>query len=147
MTQESSARSQFQANTPIEEVVSDTLSDSSMKIGGSSHVNQPDIVLDYNTKITFIRENTHGALIYKDPQNCFLIKVEDHPTEFEATPFVNYQGYCYIGQQGEMYLVVENPDVVDTLGGIRTPTLHEGDKVPPTPIQEGVKLVNSILVL
>ena len=109
-TQESSARSQFQANAPIEEVVSDTLSNSSMETGGSSHVNQPDIVLDYNIKITFIRDNNHGALIYKDPLNRFLIKIEDHPTKFEATPFVNYQGDRYIGPQGEMYLVVENPD-------------------------------------
>ena len=45
-----------------------------------------------------------------------------------------------------MYLVVENPDVVDTLGGIRAPQPHEGDEVPPKPLQEGVKLVNSILV-
>ena len=45
-----------------------------------------------------------------------------------------------------MYLVVENPDIVDTLGGIQKPEPHEGDEVPPKPIQEGVKLVNSILV-
>ena len=107
-----------------------------METGGSSHVNEPNIALDYNTKIIFIRDNTHGALIYKDPQNRFLIKIEDHPTEFEATPFVKYEGDRYTGQQGEMYLVVENLDVVDTLRGIQTPEPHEGDEVPPKPIQE-----------
>ena len=68
-TQESAARSQFQATIPIEEVVSDTFSDSSMETGGSSQVNQPDIALDYNTKITYVRDNPHGAIVYKDPQN------------------------------------------------------------------------------
>ena len=117
-----------------------------METRGSSHLNQPHIGLDYNTKIMFIRDNPHGAIVYKDPQNCYLIKIEDHPMEFEATPFVNYQGDHYIGQHGEMYIVVENPDIIDSLGGVRKPKLHEGDEVPPKPIQEGVKLVNSILV-
>ena len=86
------------------------------------------------------------AFIYKDPSNRFLIKIKDHPTDFNATPFVNYQGDRYIGPQGEMYLVVEDPDAVDSLGGIKEPQPHEGDEIPPKPLQEGVKLVNSILV-
>ena len=117
-----------------------------METGGSSHVNQPNIGLVYNTKITYIRDNPHGAIVYKDPHNQFLIKIKDHPAKFEATPFVNYQGDLYIGQQGEIYIVVENPDIVDNLGGIQKPKPHEGDEVPPKPIQEGVKFVNSILV-
>ena len=106
-TQESAARSQFQATVSIEEVVSNTYSNSSMETRGSLHVNQPDIALDYNTKITYVRDNLCGALVYRDPQNRFLIKIEDQHTDYEATPFVNYQGDRYIGQQGEMYLVVE----------------------------------------
>lgn len=103
-------------------------------------------MLDFNTKITFIRDNTYGALIYKDPSSHFLIKIEDQPTEFDATPFVNYQGDRYIGPQGEMHLVVQNPEAVDSLGGIKEPQPHEGDELPPRPLQDGVKLVNSILI-
>ena len=145
-TQESAARSHFQTTLPVEEVVSDTTFETSMEIGGPSHGSHPDIELDFNTKIKFIKHNAHGALIYKDPSHRFLVKVEDHPTDFNASPFVNYQGDRYIGPQGEMYLVVEDPEVVDTLGGVKGPQPHEGDELPPRPLQEGVKLVNSIVV-
>ena len=93
-----------------------------------------------------MRYNTHSAIIYKDPAHRFLVKIEDHPTDFNATPFVNYQGDRYIGPQGEMYLVVDDPDTVDSVGGIKVPHPHEGDELPPRPLQEGVKLVNSIVV-
>ena len=106
----------------------------------------PDIELDFNTKIKFIRHNTYGAFIYKDPSHRFLVKIEDHPTEFNASPFVNYQGDRYIGPQGEMYQVVDDPDAIDSLGGVKVPQPHEGDELPPRPLQEGVKLVNSIVV-
>ena len=79
----------------------------------------------------YVRDNPHGALVYRDPQNWFLIKIEDHHTEFEATPFVNYQGDRYIGQQGEMYLVVENQDIIDNLGGVQTTEPHEENELPP----------------
>ena len=120
-TQESASRSQFQATLHVEEVVSDTYSDSSMDTAKTLHDNQSNIVLDFNTKITFIRDNTFGALIYKYLSNRFLINIEDHPSDFNATPLVNYQGDRYIGPQGEMYLVVENAKIIDTLGGIREP--------------------------
>ena len=45
-----------------------------------------------------------------------------------------------------MYLVVENLNIVENLGGVWTPESHEENDVLPKPLQDGVKLVNSILV-
>ena len=67
--------------------------------------------------------------------NCFLDKVEDHISDFDATPFVNYQGDCYMGKDGVMYLVVEDFIMVDVLGNVVPKELHHGDKGPPMTAQ------------
>ena len=64
-----------------------------------------------NMKLTF--EKTNGAQLYTDPMNRWVVKVEDHPTTFEDTPWVNYQGDLYMGQGGECYLVTKEPKNVD----------------------------------
>ena len=50
--------------------------------------------------------------------NCFLVKVKDHTSKFDAIPFVNYQGGCYMGKDRVMYLAGDEFTMVDTLGNV-----------------------------
>ena len=88
-------------------------------------------------------QNTYGAKIYRDSMNRFAVKIEDHSSEFDPAPWVNYQEDRYMGRDGVMYLVVENPLVVDVLGTIVPLDPHFGTEVPPT-TQPGLRLVNSL---
>lgn len=87
-------------------------------------------------------QNTYGARIYRDPMNRFAVKIEDHSFDFDPAPWVNYQEDRYMGRDKVMYLVVENPLVVDVLGNIVPLDPHFGTEVPPT-AQPGLRLVNS----
>ena len=90
-----------------------------METGGPSHDNDPDIELYYNTKITFIRQNTYGAFIYKDPSNRFLIKIhQDHPTNLRTRHLWITRG-------------ITTWDHVDRFGEGTT----RGGKVPPKVLQ------------
>ena len=75
--------------------------------------------------------------------NRWVLKVEDHLTAFEATPWVNYQRALYVGQGGECFIVTKDPKYVDKWGQLAKTTKIEealyGD------LQE-LKLINSIKV-
>ena len=60
-----------------------------------------------------MKTNGHGAKLYKDPMNRLVVKVQDHPTTFEATPWVNYQGDLYMRQGGEHLIVTKEPKNID----------------------------------
>ena len=55
----------------------------------------------FNMRLAYMKTNGHRAQLYKDPMNIWVVKVEDHPLAFEATPWVNCQGDLYMGQGGE----------------------------------------------
>lgn len=74
-----------------------------------------------------------------------MVKVEDHITEFDPAPWVNFQGDRYMGQDGAMYIIVEKSNVVDTLGNIVLEADPLRDEGPPRIAIIGYKLVNSIL--
>lgn len=74
--------------------------------------------LYFNVKTTYHLDNTHDDTIFKDPMNHFLVKVEECVSDFEAIPYVNYQRGCYMEKARVMYLVVEDPIVVDVLGSV-----------------------------
>ena len=42
--------------------------------------------MDYDGRLRFHVENTHGAKIYKDFIQRFAVKVEDHPSEVDLAP-------------------------------------------------------------
>ena len=65
--------------------------------------------------------------------NRFLVKIEDHMSHFDIAPFVNYQGDRYMEKSGLMYLVIEDPTMVDVLENVIPIEAHYGDKVPPKP--------------
>lgn len=71
--------------------------------------------LECNAKIVYYGDNAYGAKIYKDMMNRYLVKVENPTSAFQETLFVNYQGNRYMAKDGTMYLVVEDPSIMDVL--------------------------------
>ena len=61
-------------------------------------------------------ENVHGAKVYKDCYQKFAVKVEDHPSDHDPAPWVNFQRDRYMGRDGCMYLLTETPKDMDQLG-------------------------------
>ena len=59
--------------------------------------------LAFNVRLAFARTNIHDAQLYKDPMNCWVVKIEEHLTAFDPSPWVNYQGEIYMGQEGVCY--------------------------------------------
>lgn len=128
-TQESMARTQSQGTTFVGDLEEDTFSESSMATTSSLHTRVPGI--DYDGTLRFHKENAHGAKIYRDFIHRFAVKVEDHPSDFEPSPRVNYQGDRYMSENGVMYLLVDDPENVDTLGQPIAREPFEVEEGPP----------------
>ena len=75
--------------------------------------------------------------------NHWVVCVEDTPTAFDATPWVNYQGDLYMGQSGERYIVITKPENVDKWG-----VMVKVNKVKEPPFKDSLdmKLLNIIKV-
>ena len=144
LTQESTARTLSQTTQHIEDLESDHLSESSMDTNSSLPSQGKGVELDYNIRLKYHLENTHGAKIYKDFLNRYAVKIEDHASAFDPSPWVNYQEDRYMGKDAVMYLIVDKPEDVDTLGNIMPGQPAQVDEGPPTTIIQGFKLVNSI---
>ena len=97
----------------------------------------------FNMRLEFSKTNTHGAQLYKDPLDRWVVKVEDHPTAFENAPFVNYQGELYMGQNGEQYLMTKDPENVDKWGQL-VKEAEVGE--PPYGDSDDSKLINVLKV-
>ena len=91
-------------------------------------------------------ENNHGALIYKDFINRYTVKIEDHVTIFDPSPWVNFQGDHYMGRDGSMYVLTENHEGVDRLGTRVHMEVNMDEEGPPRVELVGFRLVNSIHV-
>src|SRR5271170_7436747 len=74
-TQESTIRTQSQGTTLVEELVEDSLSESSMDTTSSTHSRLPGIDLEYDGTLHFHMENIHGAKIYRDFIHRYAVKV------------------------------------------------------------------------
>ena len=95
----------------------DHLSNISMDAMSSFQSQSIDIELDYDGRLRFHMENAHGAKIFRDClQRYYTLKVEDHPSDIDLAPWVNFQGDRYKGGDGCMYLLTETPEDVDQLG-------------------------------
>ena len=46
------------------------------------------------------------------------VKVEDHPSDLDPAPWVNFQGDRFMGRDGCMYLITNTPHDVDQLGNL-----------------------------
>ena len=78
---------------PIQE--EDSFSKSSSSMASETHVsasirdNHPML---FNVRLVFARTNTQDVQLFKDPINRWVVKIEEHPTAFDPSPWVNYQG-------------------------------------------------------
>lgn len=141
-TQESTARSSLPKVSEQEHAFAyEADSEDSMATNSSgSH----GIGLVYNTKLTFERENIYGAQLYRDPSNQYVVKIEDHHSQFDPEPWVNYQEDRYMGRDGVMYLITDRPDEVDALGSVVNIPSQAQAEEPPRPMDPSLRLVNSI---
>lgn len=143
-TQESTARTQTHVSETIETVAYETDTESSMASFSTNPFETDDHGLTFEGKLTYLRDNEHGAKIYKDYYGKFAVKVEDHPSEFNPGPYVNFQGDRHMGRNGVMYLMVEDPDEVDTLGQKVPRGVPIDDEFPPAPTRPNMRCVDSI---
>ena len=125
----STARTPNISTQAEEQIEEETLSDSSMAT--SSSVPPTGLDLEYDGKLRYLKENNHEALIYKDFINRYVVKIEDHVTPFDPTPWVNFQGDRYMGKDGSMYLLTEFPEEVDKLGNRVVPETKMDEEGPP----------------
>ena len=130
-----------------EENLLDYVSKSSMDTT-SSYQSQPiGVELEYDGKLHFHMENAHGAKIYKDFIQRFAVKVEDHPSEVDPAPWVNFQGDRYMVRDGVMYLLlIENPENVDRLGNVIPREERLIEENPPVTNRPGLRPINSTWV-
>ena len=72
--------------------------------------------MDFNVRLQFVHTNAHDAQLNKDPMDRWVVKIKEHPTAFDPSPWFNYQGDMYVGQEGASYQVTTELDNVDKLG-------------------------------
>ena len=140
----STARTPANSTQVEEPSEGDSLSDSSMAT--SSTIPPTGLDLEYDGRLRFTKENEHGGLIYKDFINRYVVKIEDHVTPFDPSPWVNFQGDRYMGKDGSMYMLTEFPEEVDKLGNLVVPEIKVDDEGPPKVNLPNFKLVNSVWV-
>ena len=99
--------------------------------------------MDFNVRLEFVHTNAHDAQLYKDPMNRWVVKIEEHPTTFDPSPWVNYQGEMYVGQEGACYQVTKELDNVDKL---RQSVIVQKIEEPPYEETHELKLFTSVKV-
>ena len=99
--------------------------------------------MEFNVKVEFVQTNAHDAQLYKEPMNRWVVKIEEYPTTFDPSPWVNYQGEMYVGQEGACYQVKKEPDNVDKLGQL---VIVQKIEEPPYEETHELKLFTSIKV-
>ena len=98
----------------------------------------------FNVRLVFARTNTLDSQLFKDSMNRWVVKVEEQPTAFDPSPWVNYQGEMYMGQEGVHYQVVIEPNRVDKWGQVVTTQKQEEPPYEETP---ELKLLNALKVI
>ena len=56
-----------------------------------------------------------------------VYKIVDCPTPFEKSPWVNYRGDMYVGEDGDRYEVTKHPHMVDATRLLHSCTNTKGD--------------------
>ena len=82
---EESVSNLYHALTPIleEEYVFDTTSSMSLD---AMNVDFLEFSMAFNMRLMYVKTNDHGAQLFQDPMNYWVVRVEDTPTTFDAAP-------------------------------------------------------------
>ena len=93
---EESVSNSYHILTPIveEEYVFDTTSSMSLD---ARNVDLPEFSMAFNMRLTYVKTNDHGAQLFQDLINHWVVCVEDTLIAFNVAPWVNYQGELYMG--------------------------------------------------
>ena len=97
-TQESTARAPTQGTPLANEPIYESDSDLSMASTSTNPFTDYGVELEYDVRLRFLNENSHGAKIYGDHMGQVSVKIEDHVTDFNPTPWVNFQGDRFMGR-------------------------------------------------
>ena len=86
---EESVSNLYHVQTPMleEKYVFDTTSSMSLK---AKNIDLPKFSMAFNMRLMYIKTNNHGAQLFQDPMNHWVVWVEDMPTAFDVVPWVNY---------------------------------------------------------
>ena len=95
---EESVTNAYHTLEPIveEEILSDSTYNMSL---GAQAPEMPKYSMAFNMRLAFAKANNYTAQLYKDPINQWVLNIEYVLVAFKATPWVNYQGYLYMGQE------------------------------------------------
>ena len=102
--------------------------DQAQDVGTSNIDTTPSYQLEFNIKLRYDYTNDWGAEIYHDPMQRQVYKTAECPTPFEQSPWVNYQGDMYVGEDGARYEVTEHPHLVNAAGSLQ-PKIKEPEDV------------------
>ena len=93
---EESVSNLYHALTPIleEEYISDTMASMSLD---ARNVDLPEFSMAFNMRLTYVKTNDHGAQLFQDPMNRWIVCVKDTLIAFDVAPKINYQGDLYMG--------------------------------------------------
>ena len=50
----------------------------------------------FNRRLLYVRDNKYGANLFSDPENHFMVKMEDIPSPLETEVWFNFQGHQYM---------------------------------------------------
>ncbi|MCO5595831.1 hypothetical protein L7F22_049882 [Adiantum nelumboides] len=140
-SQRSSEESVTNARTVLEPIVEDSIESSltfSMASGTpttSTDMHGPFSMV-FNVRLAFAHINQHGVELYRDPMNRWIV-------QFDPAPFVNYQGEAYMGQEGDHYVVTNEPENADKWG---QQVLVEKLEEPPFGESPKMRVLNALKV-
>ena len=64
-------------------------------------------------KLKYVGVNAYGVNVYIDSLSRYLIKLVESLTLVQADPWVKYQGYFYMVEDGTCYVVMTDPNNTD----------------------------------
>ena len=101
VSQKSSEQSVTNAVPTLRPIIEEeSFFDTSSSMASKNHISAsfPDThPMLFNVRLVFARTNTSNAQLFKDPMNRWVVKIEEQPTAFDPSPWVNYQGEMYMG--------------------------------------------------
>ena len=79
-------------------------------------VNQRTLAMEFNMRLKYEGINAYGAQLFTDPLSRCYVKTSEFVTPLQQMPWVEYQGELCIGEDGARYVMMAEPENVDTIG-------------------------------
>ena len=79
-------------------------------------INQRTLAMEFNMRLKYEGINAYGAQLFTDPLSRYYVKTSEFVTPLQQMPWVEYQGELCIGEDGARYVMMVEPENVDTIG-------------------------------